>query len=79
MKFSDLAEAELPPELAEEVRCLLRLKMDSPEIKEIPIIDAINDFLNEQITAIKKVLSSITDEKNNNLPELNELFLSTVL
>lgn len=79
MKFSDLAEAELPPELAEEVRCLLRLKMDSPEIKEIPRIDAINDFLNEQITAIKKVLSSITDEKNNNLPELNELFLSTVL
>ena len=53
--------------------------MDSPEIKEIPRIDAINDFLNEQITAIKKVLSSITDEKNNNLPELNELFLSTVL
>lgn len=35
MRFSELAEAELPAELFDEVRRLLKLKTEFPEIKEI--------------------------------------------
>ena len=78
MQFRDLAEAELPADLAEEVSDLLRLKMESPEIKEIPRIDTINHFLNEQIAAIKETLKAMPDEKNKDWSELNKLFLSIV-
>ena len=78
MRFRDLAEAELPADLAEEVSDLLRLKMESPEIKEIPRIDTINHFLNEQIAAIKETLKAMPDEKNRDWSELNKLFLSIV-
>lgn len=79
MWFSDLAEAELPPELAAEVRSLLQLKMKFPEIKEIPRIDVINCFLDEQISTIQGLLRAMPEEQTRNWSELNELFLSEIL
>lgn len=79
MKFCDLAEAELPSELAEDVRRLLELKIMSPEIKEIPRIDAINGFLDEQIGTIKDILVRMTDERGRDMEKLDELFLSAVI
>lgn len=78
MEFRDLAAAELSSELTEEVNRLLKIKTESPEIKEIPKIDVINSFLDEQITAIKEAIDAIPNERNCSWAELNELFLSTV-
>ncbi len=77
MLFSELATAELPERLCPEVEYLLELKMNSPEIKEIPRIDAINEYLDESITEIKNRIASITDS-NNEWNTLNELFLNAL-
>ena len=79
MRFSELAEAELPAELFDEVRRLLKLKTEFPEIKEIKRIDVINELLEEQIGEIKEILRGMPDERNRNTDELNELFLSELL
>ena len=52
-------ESELPKELVPEVEKLLDLKMNSPEIKEIPRVDRINKYLNESIEEIKFKLKSV--------------------
>ena len=75
MLFSELAAAELPEELRPEVDALLRLKTESPEIKEIPRIEALNHYLDESIEDIKERISAITEERNPGWDELNRLFL----
>ena len=75
MLFCDLSKAELPFELSEEVSCLLRLKTESNEVKEIPKIVPIDNFLCEQIEEIKGILSAMPDEKGNDISFLDELFL----
>ena len=79
MLFSELAKAQLPAELDEEVRFLLKLKTASPEVKEIPRIDVINDFLDEQIMEIKSILSTMPEEKNSDWTVLDDFFLSEVV
>ena len=75
MLFSELMDSQLPKELLEDVNRLLNLKMNSPEIKEIPRVDTINNYLDSSIVEIKSILQSMTEEKNPNWEELNELFL----
>ena len=69
MRFSELARAELPAELAGQVQRLLELKMNSPEIREIPRIDALNDFLTSQIAAVREDIGSVTDERSGSWEE----------
>ena len=78
MRFSELARAELPAELAGQVQRLLELKMNSPEIREIPRIDALNDFLTSQIAAVREDIGSVTDERSGSWEELDRLFLSAL-
>lgn len=78
MRFSELARAELPAELAGQVQRLLELKMNSPEIREIPRIDALNDFLTAQIAAVREDIGSVTDERSGSWEELDRLFLSAL-
>lgn len=75
MLFSELMKAELPEELTEEVVTLLNLKMNLPEIKEIPRIDKVNAYLDESIVEIKTILQSMGESKNADWQELNALFL----
>ena len=77
MLFSELVAAELPERLRTEVEYLLDLKMNSPEVKEIPRIDAINEYLDESIAEIK-TLAGNTKESFNDWRSLNDLFLCTV-
>lgn len=78
MLFSELMEAQLPKELCDDVNRLLELKMNSPEIKEIPRIDKINDYLNTSIEEIKNILKVMDEAKAPDWQELNELFLSEI-
>ena len=77
MLFSELADAELPGYLRTEVERLLDLKMNSPEVKEIPRIDILNEYLDESIANIKSGIAAMKDT-NNSWSKLNDLFLRTI-
>ena len=77
MLFSELASAELPDFLRPEVERLLDLKINAPEVKEIPRIDILNEYLDESITDIKSRIAAM-DDSDNNWTELNNMFLRTV-
>ena len=78
MLFRELLESELPKELVPEVEKLLDLKMNSPEIKEIPRVDKINEYLNESIEEIKFKLKSVGENKEVQWEELNKVFLEEI-
>ena len=78
MLFRELMESELPKELVSEVEKLLDLKMNSPEIKEIPRVDRINKYLNESIEEIKFKLKSVGENKEVQWEELNKVFLEEI-
>ena len=78
MLFSRLADSQLDPALRPEVDRLLDLKMNSPEIKEIPRVSPINDYLDKSILEIRSRISKLPEEPTPRWDELNTLFLSTV-
>ena len=78
MLFSELMKSEMPEELVEEVKHLLDLKMNAPEVKQIPRIDKINAYLDTSIAEIKGILRSMEEKKDVEWGELNALFLKTV-
>lgn len=78
MLFSQLADSQLDPALRPEVDRLLDLKMNSPEIKEIPRIDPINDYLDRSILEIKSRIAKLPEDPAPGWEELNTLFFSTV-
>ena len=52
--------------------------MNSPEIKEIPRVDKINEYLNESIEEIKFKLKSVGENKEVQWEEFNKVFLEEV-
>lgn len=79
MLFSELMDAQLPKELHDDVNRLLELKMNSPEIREIPRVDKINEYLDSSIEEIKSILQSTEETKAPDWRELNDLFLRELL
>lgn len=75
MLFSELMRAQLPNSLQHDVNRLLELKINAPEIKEIPRINTINEYLDSSIEEIKRTVQSIEDSKAPDWEELNGLFL----
>ena len=79
MLFSELMDAELPKELAREVEKLLDLKVHSPEIKEIPRINKINEYLDVSLFEIQEKAQTMEEAKTIEWTALNELFLEEIL
>ena len=79
MLFSELVEAELDKALKPAVDRLLDLKMNAPEIKEIPRVDEINAYLDRTIEALKAEISAFPAEHHADWAPLNKLFLQTLL
>lgn len=77
MLFSELASAELPEYLRPEIDRLLELKMNSPEVKEIPRINALNEYLDRTIAEIKGKIAEIEDSSSS-WEKLNTLFQNTI-
>lgn len=78
MLFSQLKDAELTQELQPAVDRLLDIKMNAPELKYIPRIDIVNDYLDNVIPEIRNRIASIPDERDRSWDELNSLFLQTL-
>ena len=78
MLFSELADAELDETLKPAVERLLDLKMNAPEIKEIPCVDVINAYLDQTIEELKAEIAAFPAEHRADWAPLNELFLQTI-
>ena len=75
MRFEELMDSQLPDYLKETVKNLLDLKMNSPEVKEIPRIDILNGYLDESIDEVKALVEQYPREVVKDWDELNRLFL----
>ena len=78
MRFTELMAAELPENLLPELEHLLELKMNASEIKEIPRIDVLNEYLDTSITEIKNLLLDMDDTKKMEWEILNQMFLKFI-
>lgn len=78
MLFSELIKAELPVELIDAVNQLLELKMNSPEVRLIPKIPEINEYLDKGILDIKSAVRLLDDNHTPGWKELNQLFLQEI-
>ena len=76
--FSELMKAELPVELIDAVNQLLELKMNSPEVRLIPKIPEINEYLDKSILDIKSAVRLLEDNHTPDWKELNQLFLQEI-
>ena len=74
MLFSELAEAELPEELRTEVEELLERKIHAPEIKKIPRIDKLNEYLESEIMRMKETAGELGEEEKKSWGKLNKMF-----
>ena len=78
MRFTELMAAELPENLHSEMKHLLELKMNAPEIKEIPRIDVLNEYLDTSIVEIKNLLLDMNDTKKMEWETLDQMFLEAL-
>lgn len=76
MRFAELLESQLAPELKRMVLKLLELKMHSPEVKLIPRIDELNRYLDNSILDVRECIERLPAETPRNWTTLNEIFLS---
>lgn len=75
MPFSELMKAELPEALYTEVRKLLALKRNSPEIQEIARVNQINTYLESSMNEIKEILQNLQETRHADWQKLNDVFL----
>lgn len=78
MLFNELMASQLDPELRPAVERLLDLKMNAPEIKEIPRVDEINQYLDRAIEEVKIEIAQLPVEHKPDWQPLNDLFLETI-
>lgn len=77
MLFSELLEMKLPEELRQQIEKLLEIKIHAPEIREIPRIDKLNEYLENEMIRIKEKAQILREEKRS-WKKLNEMFLEEV-
>ena len=73
--FAELMASQLEESLKPQVERLLDLKMNAPEIKEIPRADSLNRYLEESITELKARAAALPAEHNPDWAPLNDFFL----
>ena len=78
MLFSELMAAELPGALQSPVKELLRIKMEVPELKLIPKVNVINEFIEDELTSIEEEIDGLPSSQKTDYDELNQLFLRYV-
>lgn len=77
--FSELVESKLPKHLIPFIEELLEIKMKSPELKLIPRIKELDEYIKEEFDRIEKIILEYSNDRNENWEELNEFFLSLLL
>ena len=78
MLFRELMDSELEDWLKPTVEHLLDLKMNAPEIKEIPAIPELNRWLEESIASVRAEIAALPPEAPRDWASLNRLFLDVL-
>lgn len=78
MSFRELLYEEMEPSLIPEVERILDIKVNSPETKMIPRIDCVNEYLENSLEELSKLVSSLPKHQNSKWEPLNRLFYETV-
>lgn len=79
MLFSELADAELDEALKPTIERLLDLKMNAPEIKEVPRIVEVNEYIDRAIEDLKIQIAAFPAEHRADWGPLNLLFLQALI
>ena len=75
MLFRELMESELEEHLKPTVENLLDLKMNVPEVKLIPRIDELNQYLDNTIQEVKDQIAVVPYNKDSDWNALDRLFI----
>ena len=59
----ELVKSQLPDYLEDTDKELLGLKMNPPEVKMIPRIDSLNEYLNRSIVEVRELVQQYPEEK----------------
>ena len=78
VRFAELAAELLPSELQNTVQDILDLKIQSKEVEEIPKNNALNDYIQTQLAALRKQGSGKTAKTPKSWSKLNAAFLSAI-
>lgn len=78
MLFRELMESQLDERMKPTVAHLLDLKMNAPEIKEIPRVEELNRYLEENISAIREQIAALPFEHYPDWEALNRFFLDVL-
>jgi predicted nucleotidyltransferase len=78
MLFSELADSQLEPEMRCVVGDLLRVKMDTPEIGEIPRVQPLNEFIERNLKLIRERIEALPPGIKKSWEPLNKLFLAAL-
>ena len=76
MLFSELMESQLDESLKPVVERLLQIKMNEPEVKMIPRVDELNEYLDRNLISVREQIELMPKETVHDWEELNDLFLS---
>ena len=78
MLFSELAASQLPDYLEETIAKLLDRKMNSPEVKMIPRIDILSEYLDGSIAEVRALVEQYPKGTIQDWEELNTMFLAAL-
>jgi predicted nucleotidyltransferase len=62
-----------------DVQTLLRLKMETPELGEGKRMDRINDYLDQSIEEIERIIEQLPPDELRSWESLNRIFLHAVM
>ena len=78
MLFSELIEAELPTKLTPTIDKLLEMKRDTPEMGLAPKILVLDDFINDELEAVKQA-ADVEESTKTDWKVLDDFFQRTVV
>ncbi len=78
MLFRELVNSQLEAEMRPIVEELLELKMNAPEVREIPRITRLNDYLDAGIADVKECVRGVEPTENPGWEPLNGFFRKLV-
>ena len=78
MLFETLVEAELDPRLRPTVERLLALKRSQPEIGTMLRIDALNEYIESQLTLLGDAVTALSEEAQPDVAQLDCFFRSAL-
>ena len=64
--------------VSESAEDLLKIKIHQPEIKKIPRVNRLNEYLESEIAGLREKAGKLGEEKKVSWEKLNEIFLKEV-